>query len=66
MTELVDLFTAGSITTWDQLTQKFLAKYFLYGKTLNIREKITLFFQGEFENLQKDWAVESMSSSWIA
>ena len=46
---------AGSITTWEQLAQKFLAKYYPPGKTLKMREEITLFCQAENEGLHEAW-----------
>ena len=34
---------AGSITTWDDLAQKFLAKFFPPAKTAKMRNEITMF-----------------------
>ena len=45
----------GSITTWEQLAQKFLAKYYPPGKTSKMREEIILFCQAENEGLHEAW-----------
>ena len=42
---------AGSITTWDVLAQKFLAKYFPPSKTAKMRNDITSFMQMDMETL---------------
>ncbi|KAI3775749.1 hypothetical protein L1987_45501 [Smallanthus sonchifolius] len=39
----------GSITTWDNLAQKFLSKYILLAKTAKLRNDITTFNQEDGE-----------------
>ncbi|XP_020270991.1 uncharacterized protein LOC109846180 [Asparagus officinalis] len=46
---------AGSITTWDQLSRAFLAKYFPPSKTSQMRNQITIFVQKEGESLYEAW-----------
>ncbi|XP_020245227.1 uncharacterized protein LOC109823363 [Asparagus officinalis] len=46
---------AGSITTWDQLSREFLAKYFPPSKTAQMRNRITSFVQKEGESLYEAW-----------
>ncbi|XP_020262408.1 uncharacterized protein LOC109838369 [Asparagus officinalis] len=46
---------AGSITTWDQLSRAFLAKYFPPSKTAQMRNQITSFVQKEGESLYEAW-----------
>ncbi|XP_070014284.1 uncharacterized protein [Nicotiana sylvestris] len=41
----------GSITTWDQMTQKFLNKYFPPAKTTKLRQDISNFLQTDTENV---------------
>ena len=45
----------GSITTWDVLAQKFLAKYFPPSKTAKMRNDITSFMQMDMETLYEAW-----------
>nr|XP_023870464.1 uncharacterized protein LOC111983048 [Quercus suber] len=45
----------GIITTWEELAQKFLAKYFLPAKTAKLRNDITTFIQFEGESLYESW-----------
>ena len=46
---------AGSITTWADLAQKFLSKYFPPAKTAKLRNDITTFTQEEGESLYDAW-----------
>ncbi|XP_063946250.1 uncharacterized protein LOC135151588 [Daucus carota subsp. sativus] len=46
---------AGSITTWDDLAQKFLTKFFPMAKTAAIRNAITQFSQQSGETLCEAW-----------
>ena len=46
---------SGSITTWDQLAQAFLSKYFPLAKTARIIKEITTFQQSEGESLYEAW-----------
>ncbi|KAF7812086.1 uncharacterized protein G2W53_033062 [Senna tora] len=45
----------GSITSWADLSQKFLAKFFPLGKTAKLRADITNFKQQNFESLYEAW-----------
>ena len=45
----------GLITTWEELAQKFLAKYFPPSKTAKLRNDITTFVQLEGESLYEAW-----------
>ncbi|XP_010248013.1 PREDICTED: uncharacterized protein LOC104590935 [Nelumbo nucifera] len=44
-----------SITTWDDLAQKFLSKYFSPAKTTKLRNDITTFSQFDNETLYESW-----------
>ena len=46
---------AGSITTWDMIGQRFLAKYFPPSKTAKMRNDITNLVQAEMESLYEAW-----------
>ena len=46
---------AGSITTWDDLAQKFLNKFFPLARTAKMRNDITNFMQADMENLYEAW-----------
>ncbi|XP_019265271.1 PREDICTED: uncharacterized protein LOC109242856 [Nicotiana attenuata] len=45
----------GSITTWDQMTQKFLNKYFSPAKTTKLRQHISNFLQTDTESGYQAW-----------
>ncbi|XP_019267682.1 PREDICTED: uncharacterized protein LOC109244964 [Nicotiana attenuata] len=45
----------GSITTWDQMTQKFLNKYFSPAKTTKLRQDISNFLQTDTESVYQAW-----------
>jgi hypothetical protein len=45
----------GSITTWNDLAQKFLAKFFPPAKTAKMRNDITSFVQHDSESLYEAW-----------
>lgn len=45
----------GSITTWKQLAEKFLAHYFLLAKITKLRSDISSFRQMESESLYDTW-----------
>ena len=53
--EWLNSLPAGTITTWDGLAQKFLAKYFPLAKTAKLRNDITTFAQFEMESLYEAW-----------
>ena len=46
---------AGSITTWEELAQKFLTKFFTMAKTAAIRNALTQFAQQTGESLCEAW-----------
>ena len=46
---------AGSITTWNTLATKFLAKYFPPARTAKLRNDITSFVQQDSETLYEAW-----------
>ncbi|GJU41405.1 zinc finger, CCHC-type containing protein [Tanacetum coccineum] len=46
---------AGSITTWDDLTTRFLAQFFLLGRTAKHRNDIMMFQQLHGESLSEAW-----------
>ncbi|KAA3474252.1 Retrotransposon gag protein [Gossypium australe] len=45
----------GSITTWDQMTEKFLLKYFPLAKIAKLRNDISSFVQFDMETLYDAW-----------
>ncbi|RWR83368.1 hypothetical protein CKAN_01212200 [Cinnamomum micranthum f. kanehirae] len=45
----------STITTWDELAKKFLAKFFPPTKTVKMRNDITTFAQNEMESLYEAW-----------
>ena len=53
--EWLNSLPAGTITTWDGLAQKFLAKYFPPAKTAKLRNDITTFAQLDMESLYEAW-----------
>ncbi|GJR66352.1 zinc finger, CCHC-type containing protein [Tanacetum coccineum] len=46
---------AGSITTWEDLTTRFLAQFFLPGRTAKLRNDILMFQQHLGESLSEAW-----------
>ncbi|GJX12679.1 MAK10-like protein [Tanacetum coccineum] len=46
---------AGSITTWEDLTTRFLAQFFPPGRTLKLRNDILMFQQHHGESLSEAW-----------
>ncbi|WRX24303.1 Retrotransposon gag domain - like 10 [Theobroma cacao] len=46
---------AGSINTWDDLAQKFLAKFFPLAKSAKMLNDITFFMQFDSESLYEAW-----------
>ncbi|GJZ50342.1 MAK10-like protein [Tanacetum coccineum] len=46
---------AGSITTWEDLTTRFLAQFFPPGRTVKLRNDILMFQQHQKESLSKAW-----------
>ncbi|GJQ99007.1 zinc finger, CCHC-type containing protein [Tanacetum coccineum] len=54
--KLVDsLDLDGSITTWEDLTTRFLAQFFPSGKTAKLRNDIMMFQQQHGESLFEAW-----------
>ena len=51
----VNSLPPGLITTWEELAQKFFAKYFPPAKTAKLRNDITTFVQLEGESLYEAW-----------
>ncbi|GJW75634.1 zinc finger, CCHC-type containing protein [Tanacetum coccineum] len=45
----------GSITTWEDLTTRFLAQFFLPGRTIKLRNDILMFQQHHGESLSEAW-----------
>ncbi|KAA3456048.1 Retrotransposon gag protein [Gossypium australe] len=45
----------GSITTWEQMTEKFLLKYFSPAKTAKLRNDISSFVQMDLETFYDAW-----------
>ena len=45
----------GSITTWTQMAEKFLSKFFPPAKTIKMRNDISSYAQMEFETLYNTW-----------
>jgi len=45
----------GSITSWDQMRQEFLARFFPHSKTVKLRDQITRFTQKDRESLYDVW-----------
>ncbi|WRX23330.1 Retrotransposon gag domain - like 10 [Theobroma cacao] len=52
---LLNLLIAGSISTWDDLAKKFLAKFFSLVETVKMRDNITSFMQFHYESLNEAW-----------
>ncbi|GJW78876.1 zinc finger, CCHC-type containing protein [Tanacetum coccineum] len=46
---------AGSISTWEDLTTRFLAQFFPPGRTAKLRNDILMFQQHQGESLSKAW-----------
>ncbi len=64
------LLQLGSITTRNEMTQKFLAKYFSPFKALHLRTKIAIFRQQDGEPLWEalgaiQGIVKKMSLTWL-
>ncbi|KAF5477447.1 hypothetical protein F2P56_004087 [Juglans regia] len=45
----------GSITSWQDMAEKFLAKFFPPAKTTQLRSEISQFKQNDFESLYEAW-----------
>ncbi|KAL5550767.1 hypothetical protein UlMin_000943 [Ulmus minor] len=53
--EWLNSLPPGSITTWNELVQKFLSKFFPPAKTTKLRNEITSFTQYDQESLYEAW-----------
>ncbi|GJY92988.1 zinc finger, CCHC-type containing protein [Tanacetum coccineum] len=68
--KLVDsLDLDGSITTWEDLTTRFLAQFFPSGRTAKLRNDILMFQQHHGESLSEAWTrfkdlLQKSPSSW--
>ncbi|KAK5811298.1 hypothetical protein PVK06_026627 [Gossypium arboreum] len=51
----LNLLPRGLITTWEQMTEKFLLKYFPPAKTAKLRNDISSFVQMDLETLYDAW-----------
>ncbi|GKA58612.1 zinc finger, CCHC-type containing protein [Tanacetum coccineum] len=51
----LERLSAGSITTWEDLTTRFLAQFFPPGRTAKLRNDILMFQQHQGESLSKSW-----------
>ncbi|GJR92587.1 MAK10-like protein [Tanacetum coccineum] len=49
----LERFPAGSITTWEDLTTRFIAKFFPSGRTVKLRNDILMFQQHHGESLSE-------------
>ncbi|GJX33426.1 MAK10-like protein, partial [Tanacetum coccineum] len=51
----LELLPAGSITTWEDLTTRFLAQFFPLGRTAKLHNDILMFQQHHEESLSEAW-----------
>ncbi|GJR74934.1 zinc finger, CCHC-type containing protein [Tanacetum coccineum] len=51
----LECLPAGSITTWEDLTTRFLAQFFPPGRTTKLRNDILMFQQHHGESLSEAW-----------
>ncbi|GJU23017.1 zinc finger, CCHC-type containing protein [Tanacetum coccineum] len=51
----LELLPAGSISTWEDLTTRFLAQFFPPGRTEKLRNDILMFQQHQGDSLSKAW-----------
>ncbi|GJZ72471.1 zinc finger, CCHC-type containing protein [Tanacetum coccineum] len=51
----LERFPAGSITTWEDLTTRFLAQFFPPGRTAKLHNNILMFQQHQGESLSEAW-----------
>ncbi|GJY78505.1 zinc finger, CCHC-type containing protein [Tanacetum coccineum] len=51
----LDRLSAGSITTWEDLTTRFITQFFPPGKTAKLRNDILTFQQHHEESLSEAW-----------
>ncbi|GJT94988.1 MAK10-like protein [Tanacetum coccineum] len=53
---------AGSITTWDDLTTRFLVQFFPPGRTAKLRNDILMFQQHQRESLSEAWTLNKITT----
>ena len=46
---------AGSMTTWDQVYERFVGKYYAHSKTMSLRQQICTFAQHDDEPFHEAW-----------
>nr|GEY91139.1 zinc finger, CCHC-type [Tanacetum cinerariifolium] len=51
----LERLSAGSITTWEDLTTRFLAQFFPSGRTVKLRNDTLMFQQHHGESLSEAW-----------
>ncbi|GKC85545.1 zinc finger, CCHC-type containing protein [Tanacetum coccineum] len=51
----LERLTGGSITTWEDLTTRFLDQFFPLGRTAKLRNDILMFQQHQGESLSESW-----------
>ncbi|GKC08325.1 MAK10-like protein [Tanacetum coccineum] len=56
---------AGSITTWEDLTTRFLAQFFPPGRTAKLRNNILMFQQHHGESLSEAWTLNPVTRRTI-
>ncbi|GKC23686.1 MAK10-like protein, partial [Tanacetum coccineum] len=59
---VVSLDLDGSITTWEDLTTRFLAQFFPPGKTAKLRNDILMFQEHHGESLSEAWTHEPLTN----
>ncbi|GJZ13521.1 zinc finger, CCHC-type containing protein [Tanacetum coccineum] len=52
----------GSISTWEDLTTRFLAQFFPSGRTTKLRDDILMFQQHQGESLSKAWTQKAWAT----
>ncbi|KAH9668785.1 hypothetical protein KPL70_021515 [Citrus sinensis] len=63
--EWLNSLLAGTITTWDGLAQKILAKYFPPAKTAKLRNDITTFAQLDMESLYEATMIDAAAGGML-
>ncbi|GJV88634.1 MAK10-like protein [Tanacetum coccineum] len=57
---------AGPITTWEDLTTRFLAQFFPPGRTKKLRNDILMFQQHRDESLSEAWTLQRLMEAHLA
>ncbi|KAH9671114.1 hypothetical protein KPL70_017227 [Citrus sinensis] len=63
--EWLNSLPAGTITTWDGLAHKFLAKYFPPARTAKLRNEITTFAQFEIKSLYEATMIDAAAGGTL-